>query len=84
MTRMLAREYTEQKTDYWHNDVFAKIEARWSRIISRDLQYLRRFSVCLRLQVVQPPARLSLTEVKLTNTWEWERVGVGNIENRTL
>ena len=28
--RMLARENTGQKTGYWHNDVFAKIEVRWS------------------------------------------------------
>ena len=31
----------------------AKIEARRSRTISCDLQYLKRFSICLRLQVVQ-------------------------------
>ena len=41
---MLAREYKGQKIGYWNNDVFAKIEARRSRITSRDLQYMRRFS----------------------------------------
>ena len=40
---MLASERTEQKTGFWHIDVFAKIKARWSRITSLDLQYLRRF-----------------------------------------
>ena len=34
--RILGREYAGQKTGYWHNDVFAKIEAPWSCIISRD------------------------------------------------
>ena len=40
MCCMLAREYTGQKVGYLHNDV---MEAQWSRIISRDLQYLRCF-----------------------------------------
>ena len=53
MTRMLTGECTGQKTGYLHNDVFAKIEARTSRIISRDLQYIRRFSAWLWLRVVQ-------------------------------
>ena len=43
---MFARECVGQKAGYWHNDVFAKMETRLSRMISRDLQYLRRFSVC--------------------------------------
>ena len=60
------------------NKVFAKIEARWSRIISRDLYYLRSFSICLLLQLVQYSEKFwkhsfRLTEVELTNSWLGQR-----------
>ena len=43
---MLDGGYTARKTNYWHNDIFAKIEARYRL-------YIRHISASLRLQVVQ-------------------------------
>ena len=76
---MLAREYTGQKTGYWHNDAFVKSEAQWSRIISRDRQYIRRFqsdygyksfSILINFEKFPThPMRFHLTEVDLKISW---------------
>ena len=60
------------------NKVFANIEVRWSCIISRDLYYLRSFSVSLRLQFVHYSDifwkhSFRLTLVELTNSWLGQR-----------
>ena len=68
-TRMLAREYKGQKIGNWNNDVFAKIEAQRSRITSRDLQYIRRFSAWFWLQVVQYSDKFSKLPTNPPASW---------------